>query len=125
MPHKDLLPPASASRLLKFLANGSDYDCAMGDLVETYEYITETQGIKKANRWFWMEVIKSLPGFLKNRVYRRTAMMRNYFKIAFRNIVRNRLFAVINIFGLAVGMASFINVYVQIPARRGTARHVL
>jgi putative ABC transport system permease protein len=108
MPHKDLLPPASASRLLKFLANGSDYDCAMGDLVETYEYITETQGIKKANRWFWMEVIKSLPGFLKNRVYRRTAMMRNYFKIAFRNIVRNRLFAVINIFGLAVGMASFI-----------------
>lgn len=108
MPHRDFLPPASASRLLKFFANGNDYDCAMGDLVETYEYITETQGVKKANHWFWMEIVKSLPGFIKNRAYRRTAMIKNYFKIAFRNIVRNRLFAVINIFGLAVGMASFI-----------------
>ncbi len=108
MAHKDLLPPAFASRLLKFFANGSDYDCVIGDLVETYEYVIETQGTKKANRWFWIEVVKSLPGFIKNRTYRRTAMIRNYFKIAFRNIVRNRLFAIINIFGLAVGMASFI-----------------
>ncbi len=108
MSDKGLLPPASASKLFKFIANGSDYDCAIGDLVETYEYIAETQGLKKANRWFWMEVVKSLPGFIKKRTYRRTAMIRNYFKIAFRNIGRNRLFAIINIFGLAVGMASFI-----------------
>lgn len=35
-------------------------------------------------------------------------MIKNYFKIAFRNISRNKIFALINILGLAVGMACFI-----------------
>lgn len=35
-------------------------------------------------------------------------MFKNYFKIAFRNLFRNKAFSVINICGLAVGMASAI-----------------
>lgn len=35
-------------------------------------------------------------------------MLKNYLKIAFRNIMRNKLFAIISTFGLAVGMACFI-----------------
>src|SRR6266513_548486 len=33
-------------------------------------------------------------------------MIKNFFKIAYRNIVRNRGFSIINISGLAIGMAS-------------------
>jgi len=97
-----------ALRLLKIIASPKDYDYAIGDLEETYDYIAENEGPQKANRWFWREVLKSLPGFAKNGVYRRTAMVRNYFKIAFRNIIRNKVFTLINILGLAVGMACFI-----------------
>ena len=32
-------------------------------------------------------------------------MIRNYFKIAFRNLVNNKVYSAINIGGLAVGMA--------------------
>ena len=32
-------------------------------------------------------------------------MLRNYFKIAWRNIVRNKTFSAINILGLAIGVA--------------------
>lgn len=34
-------------------------------------------------------------------------MLKNYFKIAFRNLLRNKTFSVINIFGLSVGIAAF------------------
>ena len=35
-------------------------------------------------------------------------MLRNYFKIAWRHIVHNKSYAIINIPGLALGMACFI-----------------
>src|SRR5215210_1504679 len=35
-------------------------------------------------------------------------MLKNYFKIAFRNLLRNKGFSIINILGLAIGMASAI-----------------
>ncbi len=33
-------------------------------------------------------------------------MLKNFFKIAYRNLIRNKGFSVINISGLAIGMAS-------------------
>jgi putative ABC transport system permease protein len=35
-------------------------------------------------------------------------MLKNYFKIAFRNLRRNKLYSFINIFGLAMGIAAFL-----------------
>src|ERR1700683_1111540 len=35
-------------------------------------------------------------------------MLRNYIKIAFRNIIRNKGFSILNISGLAIGMASAV-----------------
>ncbi|HEY5462160.1 MAG TPA: ABC transporter permease [Hanamia sp.] len=41
-------------------------------------------------------------------------MIKNYFKIAFRNLWRNKEFSAINIFGLAIGMASAILIFLWI-----------
>ena len=35
-------------------------------------------------------------------------MFRNYLRVAFRNLWRHRVFSVINLLGLAIGMASFL-----------------
>src|SRR5579871_4440395 len=35
-------------------------------------------------------------------------MLKNYFKIAFRNLWKNRIYSAINIIGLAIGMAACI-----------------
>jgi len=42
-------------------------------------------------------------------------MLKNYFKIAYRNLLKNKIFSLVNIFGLAIGMAAcfFIFLYVR------------
>ena len=35
-------------------------------------------------------------------------MLKNYFKIAWRNLMKNKIFSFINIFGLTMGIASFL-----------------
>jgi len=41
-------------------------------------------------------------------------MITNYFKVVFRNIIKNKSYSIINIFGLAVGLASCIIIYLFI-----------
>src|ERR1700755_2269124 len=50
-----------------------------------------------------------------NESYKRTSMLISYFKIAWRNIKRNKLFSAINILGLSIGIATcfIIMLYVQ------------
>ena len=38
-------------------------------------------------------------------------MLKNYFKIAFRNLWRHKVFSLLNIIGLAVGMSAFFLIY--------------
>src|SRR5580698_10560101 len=42
-------------------------------------------------------------------------MLKNYLKIAYRNLLKNKVFSIVNIFGLAIGMAAcfFIFAYVH------------
>ena len=46
--------------------------------------------------------------------FKKNFMIRNYFKVAWRNLVRDKAFSLINITGLAIGMASAILVLVWI-----------
>lgn len=66
------------------------------------------KGKIRAKTWFWRQVFVTTPGFIKTSLIWCAAMLRNYLKISLRNIVRNKLFAVLNLLGLAVGLASFI-----------------
>ena len=90
------------------LANSRSNSAIIGDLEEEYSVLAETEGNSHALLWYWKLILISIPSFLHNKLYWSMAMFKNYFKIAFRNILRNKLSAVINILGLAVGMACFI-----------------
>jgi putative ABC transport system permease protein len=101
-------PPRAGLWLLRNFAGPADFEFAVGDLTETFEQLAETEGTAKARRWFLVEAIKAVPGFIKNALYWKISMFRNYAVIALRNMLRDRIFAVINLLGLAVGMACFI-----------------
>ena len=41
-------------------------------------------------------------------------MFQNYFKIAFRNLLRGKLYSFINVFGLAIGISCFMLIFLFI-----------
>lgn len=87
----------------------------MGDMIETYKYLAEEKGLIKAKFWFWGQCIKALPHFIVNESAWRINMFKNYLLITLRNLKKNSTFSMLNILGLAVGMAIFILIalYVQ------------
>ena len=50
-------------------------------------------------------------------------MIKNYLKITFRNIVRNKLFTTINILGLSVSIASCLLIFLYVSNQLGYDKH--
>ncbi|WP_428654531.1 ABC transporter permease [Runella sp.] len=113
----DRQPPRSvgprwASALLNWLGDPNTSEEVEGDLLELYSHWVQTVGRRKADWKYIFNVIKLLRPFAKDKraIYPKTYiyspnMIRNYFKIAFRNLLKHKGYSFINIFGLATGMA--------------------
>jgi putative ABC transport system permease protein len=80
----------------------------LGDFNEVFSYIQTERGPAAALVWYWSQVVRSLPGFATNRIYWSVTMFRNYLIISFRNTLKNKWVSLLNIAGLAVGMACFV-----------------
>jgi len=76
-----------------------------GDFDEIYNSILERQGRGAACRWYWMQLMHWIPLILCHAVRWSLTMFKNYLKITFRNLSRQKGYAFINIAGLSVGIA--------------------
>ncbi|GAB3995487.1 ABC transporter permease [Spirosoma daeguense] len=105
-------PPKLADQLLRLFCAPHRLEEVQGDLHEEFRYQVRRLGERRARWQYWLDVA----GFLKPRFVKKyepkhypkpsnTAMLRNYLKIAIRNLVRHKGYSAINIGGLAVGMA--------------------
>lgn len=103
--HVSYMPPKLARWLLQRIINIDIRYSALGDFEEIYFSIAEDEGVLKARIWYWTQVMKSLPSFFADSIYWRIHMFQNYLKVAFRNMMRHKVFSFINIAGLAIGMA--------------------
>ena len=131
------LPPSLADRLLKWLLAPHFVEHILGDLHEGFSYDVKRIGARKARWLYWWEIL----GFMKPRyitrpgrrsvnpltfdrlTYRRPGiylltpkkvMIRNYFKIAFRNLKSNRAYTLINISGLTLGMTCGLLIFMLV-----------
>ncbi|MVM31472.1 FtsX-like permease family protein [Spirosoma sp. HMF4905] len=113
---KSMTPPRFAHWLLTQLHPDETLEEVEGDLGELYTYWYERSGKIQATLWYLLNVVSVLPPFVRRRKpkqspYRQDVsslqptMIRNYLKIAWRNLTKNKVYSVINIGGLAVGMA--------------------
>lgn len=99
---KRIKSPLLAAWLLARLSGPS----VVGDYEEIYQEIAYESGPRAARTWYWSQVLKSLPMFATNLIFGGTQMLNNYLKLAYRNILRHKRYALLNIVGLAVGLAA-------------------
>jgi putative ABC transport system permease protein len=103
-------PPRWAERLLYWFSDSREIEYIAGDLEELYLQNTQNKGKTRAKIKYIKDVLDMVRPFnlFQNKNSIPTGMYRNYIKIAFRNMMRNKAYSVINVTGLAIGMAATI-----------------
>ncbi len=90
---------------LKNVISFDDRENLAGDFEEMYERISSQRGKFRALLWYAFQIIKLIPSYFKNYTTWSLTMIKNYLKIAFRNLKKHKIYSFINISGLAIGMA--------------------
>ncbi len=104
-------PPRLANLFLKIFLEEEEFLEKSGDLEEVYRSLCEEYGRSRAQVWLWVQLLTTLARSMMNSICWRFEMMKNHLKIALRNMQRHRGFAFINIFGLSVGMACCLMIF--------------
>jgi putative ABC transport system permease protein len=99
-------PPRIAAHILYWISSPAERLSVLGDYEEIFLDLVETQGYRAARSWYRQQVYKSLPLFIANNIIGSFSMLKNYLKLAYRNVLRHKRYALLNIVGLAVGLAS-------------------
>lgn len=105
-------PPELFLKFFRWYCHPKLVDHIEGDLLEDYGVRAKKSGKRKADTRFMIDVLLLFrPGIVRptegHKILNNYGMYKSYFKIGWRNILRNKGFSFINIGGLAVGMACF------------------
>ncbi len=87
---------------------------AVQDFEYTFQSISEKNGKFVACCWFWFQIMQMIPSIINEMALRSISMFKNYLKIAFRNIIRNKTYSFLNLFGLSIGMAVFLLIFIYV-----------
>jgi putative ABC transport system permease protein len=109
-------------RLIRFILERNGHLPFLGDFNEIYLNMVRTQGLLRARLWCAGQIVRSLPVFISYSISWSFFMLRNYIKIALRNIKRQKGYSFINIFGLALGMACSVLIFLWVQDEMGYDR---
>ncbi len=97
-------PPKPGEWLLNKMHDYSHFG-SLGDLEEEYHKISISDNENMARLWYWKQVLTALPGYIRLLITWRLQMLRHYVTISLRNIIKNKRYSFINIFGLSVSLS--------------------
>ena len=110
-------PPELPGRLLSLFARGAFLEDLLGDLHEMYLYKRENNGRFVTRLYYWYQAFRLFFSYAITKRKRDRSisahypsqilniMLLNYIKISVRNILKNKTFTLLNVFGLGLGMS--------------------
>jgi len=121
-------PPKLPLRFFRWFCHPKLRDSIEGDLMELYEERKVKGGKLKADTHFIKDVLLLFrPGIIKpaegSEKLNTYGMYTSYFKIGWRNLVKSKVHAFINISGLALGIASVFLMAMYVKHELGYDRH--
>lgn len=121
MEHK---PPRWADRFLEWYCAPEHLEDVQGALYEYfYERVAKGQ-VKKARKYYIMDVIAHFRPHLLRRKRNRNSlynitMINNYLSISFRNLWKHKANSLLNILGLTMGLTSFLLIMIWVNHEKG------
>lgn len=110
-------PPKRITHFLERICPDYLFEGIVGDLEEEFYSDLDNYGLRKARRRYWWNAVRFMrPEILLRNKFKvnNSSMLGNYIKIAGRNMAKRKLFSFINAFGLSVGIAFCILIYLFI-----------
>lgn len=102
-------PPKTPLRLLRWLCSSERLEEIEGDLFEAYQDWRETRSKLSSNLLYTYTLIRDIILFSKEPSFSHSIfphMIKHYLKTAWRSMLHEKSFTLINLFGLSVGLAS-------------------
>jgi putative ABC transport system permease protein len=109
-------------RLLRFFLSSEDAESIAGDLEENLHDLSSTRSSLRAKGWYWLQVVKAALSAISVWFFWHLSMLRTYTRLTWRNIRRQKIYSLISIAGLAVGMAVCILILLWVRYERSYDR---
>jgi putative ABC transport system permease protein len=107
-------PSPIAGWILRLLSRAEDRLSLEGDFDEEFDWRIRSEGAARARLWYWGHLVKSAPSLITNAAYWRMTMFKSYLKIAWRNTLKHKGYALIKTAGLAMGIGCCLLAYLHI-----------
>ncbi|MBU1100036.1 MAG: ABC transporter permease [Bacteroidetes bacterium] len=106
--------PAILEKILGLFLPEKDREYLLGN----YEYLfyekENESGFFAACLWYIWHILKTAPSFIIHNIFWGGVMLKNYLKITWRNFIRYKVYTGLNIFGLAIGLAACILIFLWV-----------
>lgn len=121
MKKQNIKPPLFAEKFFSWYCNNAAVEDLHGDLDELFYVDLEHMSVTRAKLNYCLNVLSLVFSYaIKKRKQsyghhpystNQAIMVGNYFKVASRNILKRKMYSFINAFGLSIGIASCILIY--------------